>query len=259
MKVFLFTFAFILTVAISLSGQNISHSEIKHYFGYSLSFSQIKEENLIPKVNSGISHFLSYGFEKVNKVYHRFDFNLGYGKLKTDIEEEALSFNAQLLLSYCHDFEIFKNDWMVYYLGPTSSFTSSLSEYENWDEAHAYWGNYFSFGPSNTIVFSLQEDKLLAMRLDLSIVGFYTRPDYDRLYANEYWTFSNIIKIMNSNYHFGLWNNAFQLKGSFEDRIPIFTDRNLSLSYSVYYSRIQAKDGKPLTELFHKLGVGIWL
>jgi len=49
------------------------------------------------------------------------------------------------------------------------------------------------------------------------------------------------------------------LKSSFEYRTPLFTNDNLSLSYSIYYSRIQAEDGKPLTELFHKFGVGIWL
>jgi len=258
MKVLLSAFIYLITYSDILSGQNISSSKFRHHFGYSFGISQVKEENLIPKVHKGLNHFILYEFEKRDDIFHNFHFYLGYGKMKTEIESEALSFNAQLSAGYCYNFRIFGNETFCYYLGPNLAFTSSLSEYEIWDEAHAYWGNYFSLGPGNIAFIKLKGNKIFVAHLDLAILGFYTRPDYYRLYANEYWTFSNIIKIMNSHYHFGFLNNAFQMKASIEYRTPIFNDDFFSFLFSIYYSQIKANDGKALKELFPKLGVGIW-
>ncbi len=259
MKAFLLVLMIFLSSNISLFGQIYLKSESTHYIGYSLGAGQIKEENLIPKTHKGLSHFLSYQFEFKNDVYRCFEFIIGFGRYKTKIENETLSFNVQLLLSYLYNFKIFENEYIDYYLGLKTGFASSLSEYENWDEAHAYWGNYLSLGPSNTVNISLDENNYLLMHLDLALLGIYTRPDYNRLYANEHWTFSNIINKMNSNYHFGFVNNAFQAKASVEYRTPIFNDDHLSLMFSFYYSRLQADSGKPLKEFFIKFGIGIWL
>ena len=259
MKLIFATFFTALFVLGECKSQNLNDNLLYHNISYGIGSNQIKEENLIPKVHQGLMHYISYGFEIRSNSYNHFQFNFGYGTLKTEIENEALSINARLSFGYCHNFKILESANLCYYLGPQSSFTSSLAEYENWDEAHAYWGNYFSLGPSNVAFIKLDESKLLFLRLDLALLGLYTRPDYNRLYANEYWTFSNIMKIMNSHYHFGFWNNAFQMNASTEYRTPIFKEYNLSLSILIYYSQIQAEDGKPLKELIYKLGFGIWL
>jgi hypothetical protein len=243
----------------SAMGQTPEPGKIRYSLGYGFGLIQSKEENLIPKVHRGVANFLDFRIEKKDDLYRLFQLQLGYGKLKTAIENEAVSFNAQLSLSYCHDFKIIENKRYGYYLGPRASFTSSLSEYENWDEAHAYWGNFLSLGSSNILFMTLDKNKFWITQLDISMVGCYTRPDKHRLYANEYWTFSNIIKIMNSHYQFGFWNHAFQLKVATEYRTPLFADHLLALSFSVYYSRLKADDGNPLKELIHRMSVGVWL
>lgn len=243
---------------INLYSQDSANNS-RHYFGFSIGNIQTKDENLIPKVHSGLINMISYRYERISSSYNLFDFNLGYGLLKTKIEKEAVSFNCQLALSYCYNLSLIRNDFINYYLGPKISFTSSLAEYGVFDEAHAYWGNFLSLCLSNVSFISIDPEKDLVFNLDISIIGLYTRPEYNRLYSNEYWTFSNIIDIMNSNYKFGFLNNAFQFKASAEYRTQIWNSNDLSLALSVYYSRIKDEAGKPLTELIPKISLGIWL
>lgn len=230
-----------------------------HYLGFSFSLDQIKEENLIPKVHSGLISIVSYRLETKNNYYNVFDFNFGYGIVNTEIENEAVSFNFQLSAGYCYDMLIVESSILKYYLGPKIAYTSSLAEYGNFDEAHAYWGNYLSVAASNVAFMYINPKNYFVFNLDLSVFGFYTRPEYNRLYANEYWTFSNIVNIMNSHYKLGFPNNAFQLSASAEYRTEIWDSNYLSLALSVYFSRIKAADGKPLKELIPKFSIGIWL
>jgi hypothetical protein len=243
----------------SAMAQNPEPKKIRHSFGYALGAVQIKEMNLIPKVHRGVSNGIYYSFEKMGNKYQSFSFSIGYGKLKTEIEEEAVSFNAGAAFNYSYTFQIIHTVNFKYFSGPLVSFTSSLSEYENWDEAHAYWGNSLSLGPGNHFFINLKNRNYLAAHLNITIIGFYTRPDCMRLYANEYWTFSNIIKIMNRDYRFGLWSHTFQMNFSAEYRIPLFGNTPLAISYSFYYSRIKAEDGNSLSEIIHKMGIGVVL
>ncbi len=92
-KSFRLIIALVLLVIQTLQAQNESVPRqsipgFKHYFGYSLGFDNIKEENLIPKIHSGILHEFAYGWELRRENYHRFLFRLGYGNIKTDIEQE---------------------------------------------------------------------------------------------------------------------------------------------------------------------------
>jgi hypothetical protein len=244
---------------MSCIAQDQEPAKIHHFIGYSPGLTQIKEENLIPKVHTGILHFFSYSIQKKSDSYNLFRMHAGYGKLKTKIEDEAVSLYGQLSLCYDYQFRIAGNEKFVYYLGPYISFTSSLSEYENWDEAHAYWGNFLSFGPGNSLFISLDHKRSLITHFNLPVFGFYTRPDYYRLYANEYWTFSNITKLMNSHYHFGSLNNAFQINISTEYRTPFYKSSYFVMSFSVYYSRLKTNDGNPLKVLIPELGMGILL
>ena len=258
-KIAIKSFLLLLLFHSSVMCQNSESAKIRYSFGYGVGLNQSKDENLIPKVHRGVAHFFDFRIEKKTDLFSSFQLQLGYGKLKTAIENEAVSFNAQVSLSYCHDFKMIENKRYGYYLGPGASLTSSLSEYENWDEAHAYWGNFLSLGSSQILFMTLDKNKSWITELEISLLGCYTRPDERRRYANEYWTVSNILKIMNSHYHFGLWNRAFQVKLATEYRTPLFADHLLALSFSIYYSRLKAEDGNPLKEIIHRLGVGLWL
>jgi hypothetical protein len=244
--------------AVGLYGQGLSNST-NHTLGYSLGFVQAKEENLVPKVHSGAMHSLTYSMEMMNDVYHCLEFQLGYGSLSTAIDQDAGSMNAQLMLGYSCNFKMYERNTLTYCLGPKISYTSSLSEYQTWDEAHAYWGTSLSLGASSVVFVELESNQSLVMHLDLSLLGFSARPDQHRLYSNEHWTFSNIMTIMNRDYRFGVWNNTFQLKASAEYRTPVAGSSTLVLFSSLYYSRLKADAGNPLREIISRIGIGVGL
>ncbi len=263
-KSFQLIIALVFVVIQTLQAQNESVPRqsvpgFEHYFGYSLGFDNIKEENLIPKIHTGILQIFSYGWELRRENYHRFLFRLGYGNIKTGIESEAVTWHAHTAIAYCLGFKILDRDQVQFYSGPRAAFTSSLYEYEVWDEAHAYWGNLLSLGLGNSVALQAGGRKSFLLHFDFTLLGLYTRPDLYRLYANEYWTFSHIMTLMNRHYRFGSVNHAFQLHASAEYRTPIFRSCALSLSFSLFYSRIRAEAGKPLQELTPKLSLGVWL
>jgi hypothetical protein len=230
-----------------------------HYVGYSLGLAQAKEENLLPKVHSGVIHAVSYVLESKGASYHSLEFQLGYGRLATEITNDVGSMNAQMLLGCSYGLKIQENGSSTCYLGPRVAFTSSLSEYETWDEAHAYWGNFISLGASGVLFVALQPEKSLVMRADFSLFGALTRPELHRLYANERWTFSNIMTIINRDYRLGTWDNALQVRVSTEYRTPLIGSSTLALSYSFYYSKLKADAGNPLRQMTSRIGIGVGL
>jgi hypothetical protein len=239
-------------------GQEVSRST-NHNVSYSLGMIQAKEENLLPKVHSGAIHCIAYSLEMKSDSYQCLELQLGYSTLTTEVRNDAGSPNEQLLLGYSYNFRMHEKSTLTYYLGPKLAYTSSLTEYQTWDEAHAYWGNCISLAASNVLFVNLSSDSWLVGHLDLSLLGLIARPDQHRLYSSEYWTFSNITKIMNSGYRFGTWGNLFQLRASVEYRTPMFGSSALSLSASLYYSKLRAGEGNSLREVMSKFGIGIWL
>lgn len=252
-------FVFIILFLVDNCEAQDSMSATHHYFGLSSGLTQIKEENLIPKVHSGLHLELSYDYETRDKTYQCIEFYLGYGTMKTEIENEAVSYSAGARLGYCYDMKIIEEENFQYFMGPGISYSSSLAEYENFDEAHHFWANFLSIGVSNVSLFNIDSHKYFILKLNFSVLGLYTRPDYNRLYANEYWTVSNVIEILNSHYKFGLFTNAFQFRIAAEYRTKLWGDNYLSLGLSVFYSRIKAEDGKPLKELIPGLTLGVLL
>lgn len=247
----------ILSVAV-MRGQGVSGS-IDHHLGYSLGFVQEKEENLLLKVHSGVTHWLVYSLEMRGDAYHRVDLQVGYGSLATSIQNDVGSTNGHLAGSYSYSVALRESGPLAFYFGPRVAYSSSLTEYQTWDEAHAYWGTCLSLGLSGASFIDLQTGKLLALNVDLSLLSLVSRPGARRLYANERWTFSNITTIMNSGFHVEDWTNALQVGASAEYRGPVAGIGVLSFSPSFFYSRLKVNDGNPLKEIIIRMSVGIWL
>jgi len=245
-------------IRVPLHGQvetNLTH----HTLAYSLGVAQVKEENLLPKVHSGLIHALTYEFHREGDPRQSVTIQAGYGILSTRINHDEGSFNARLLLSYSPVFSVWRVGGFAYCVGPRLAYSSSLSEYQTWDEAHAYWGTSLSLGASNVVSLDLGTARDLTFCLDWLLLGITSRPERFRLYANERWTFSNIVKIMNSGYQFGFANDVFQLNVIARYRTPVFSSQFLALTCSLYYSRLNIEGGKPLREIITSIGIGVWL
>jgi hypothetical protein len=230
----------------------------KHSLGYSLGFQQSREELLMPKVHRGALHIFSYQYEDISDRYRMFRFNLGFGKLKTVIEDDPATIHGGVWLRYRHAFNLLRRGDVLLYVGPTASVTSSISYYDSWDESHVYWADCLSLGPSGVLCVP-DRDNLWLTSLDLSLFGLFTRPDPVRLNAEEDWSLADVLRLINRHYRLGSFSDAGQLDVNTEYRSTLTRGGYLAFSYAFQWSRIRAPDGRPLTEMLHRVGIRVSL
>lgn len=241
----------------SVDAQDRPASRTYHYFGYEPGYIQLKESNLIPKPFGGMAHSLIYGFERAGDTYRSFQFLFAFSSPETRIErdyegeEDYTKINGQFHFQYSYDPLHLARNGVHLYLGPRLSYTHSLSYLHGWD-SHAYWGNFLSLGSSGVARIDMGEDQTWQTVLNLSLAGFYSRPDLHREYKVEDWSLFHILKITNERYAAGFWDDAFQMGLSTEYRFALRGAR-VALGYSSYYSRIARDGGRPLQESIHRI------
>ena len=88
-------------------------------------------------------------------------------------------------------------------------------------------------------------------------MGFYSRPDEVRLYAQENWSFSSIVKTTNSNIKPGFINNVFLSKFRTEYRFLTKKDHYFALLYTLSYSRIKRTNEHPQLSSINNFGISL--
>jgi len=146
-----FLFFLLLLPGTAAEGQTSPLPGSKHTLGYSLGFQQSREELLMPKVHRGALHIFSYQYDDISDRYRSFTVTIGYGRLKTVIEDEYATIHGGVWLRYRHAFNLLRSGGVRLYIGPAASATASISYHDSWDESHAYWANDLSLGPSGVL------------------------------------------------------------------------------------------------------------
>jgi hypothetical protein len=77
--------------AVGLNAQTPNSLRMNHSVGFRFGINQVKDENLHPKVSTGTITEFSYGFEKKRENLQRFQFMLGYSRLRTELEDMSKS------------------------------------------------------------------------------------------------------------------------------------------------------------------------
>jgi hypothetical protein len=230
-----------------------------HALGLESGLNQVKDKNLIPLVHSGLSIDILYEYHHFHRNYQEINFKIGFSRLKTGQEDLAATADARLYVSYRYDFRINKLTRLRYLVGPQASLTYNVTVYPNWDESHGYWANYLSIGANNLLFFPLKNRKSLWFSLSLPVFSLYNRPDENRLYKIDDFTFGGIFKSLHNHLKPGFWNNAFFISLQTEYRFPVFSSKYEAISYTIAYTRIKGKDGLPFSRLMHTLGIRILL
>jgi hypothetical protein len=236
-----------------------------HFYtiGYGMGILQIKELNLMPKVNKGFQNSFIIKHEIRNEKYKALSLFGSYGSPETDIEKEnddtEENVNVQLEIKYLYEWRILEKSSYSYYLGPYIAYSYSISSYPIWDESHAYWGTSILLGVSNNQFVELKKNKIWNTSFDFSLLGFVSRPDTYRFYKIEDWSFMNILNKTNSNYNFSTWNNSYRIYFSSGIILPLTSKTSFGISYSLFYSRIDSNNSNPLQELLHLINLKIIL
>ena len=217
----------------------------------------IKENILIPKVHSGSIISISYRFENEARNYNEFSFSIGYSKLRTKLETKKVTQNEQLNFSYSWGKGLLIQEKVKYYLGFNVGYDWTLMEYVVWDESRGYWGTSLTAGPYNRIAVRLNNKCSWISTIHFNLLGILSRPEDVRIYAQEEWTLSNIMKITNSDFSLGIINNILISDFRSEYRIPFKGDNFLSVYGSMFYETISKDEGQPLQILQITAGIGL--
>jgi hypothetical protein len=253
---------FILALAPVFSSPNLFCQEIappvnSNIIELNFGSNQIKENLLIPKAHKGSAISVSYIFENESRNYHEFTFNLGYGRLKTRLETEKVTWNAQLSAGYSWGKNLVDREKIKYCLGLKTGYYWSLIEYPVWDESRAYWGTALYAGPFTRVKMIFKNSSSWIGSFSVDLIGLSSRPDEVRIYAQEEWTLSNILRITNSGYSFSAADRTFLCVLKNEYRIPFKDDNFLSVHNLITYATISEYRSPSLQMIRIYFGVGL--
>jgi hypothetical protein len=240
-----------------VASQETKSPNMYHSITYEIGANWLKDENLFPLVHRGSINGLTYRFEKTGLNYNEVTATLRYGKLKAKPETEKESQNAQFCLSHCMGFHLSQREQVKLSIGYNLKYSYSFLDFPVWDESRAYWGTGLTIGLSGRLLMDIKGNQRWICSLDINPVGMYSRPDEVRLYAQEIYTFSNIIKTTNSNFKPGGINNILLNHFRTEYRFLTKNDHYFSVQYSLSYSRIMKTNEHPLLNSMNNFGISL--
>ncbi|WP_375562430.1 hypothetical protein ACE193_07750 [Bernardetia sp. OM2101] len=259
MKKLFFVLLLICKLSISF-GQSKAGSICKEkHFQVSIGINQIKENNLHPKVHTGIGYELNYGFTRINKNLSSFQTNFLYSKVKTVFENHPSSINLHFKLNYEYSFLIQKTNNYTFYSGIATGLNYAISHYPNWDDSHLYWANFIDLKFSNRLYYQLSNDDSFIVCLQLPILFLVIRPEVDRQYKIDDLSFEGLITNFHANPQLGTWNKNRAIQSSLEYKPKSKAKFKTGFLYQFSYTKLDTSKSNSFSTIQHLLGLKLYL
>jgi hypothetical protein len=242
-------------VFAQVSIDSLKRNSLQLFFG----INQLKEENLHVKVHSGLITGISYQHYLKSKNISDFNISIKWSRAKTAYEDLSATANAHLSVSYRYLFKIYNLTKISYALGPEINIQYNVSVYPNWDESHLYWANHVDLGADNILLYRLSESRTLLIDLRFSVFSAFNRPEYDRMYKYDDFSFGGIMKNFHSDYEFGSVDKTFRIAIHMEYQFHLNPKFTQALCYSYDYLRINGNENLPFQNNLHQVGLKIYL
>lgn len=239
-------------------GQDSSHVSKHNSFQLHVGLNQLKEENLHPKVHSGVIYGLYYSNTRTNIHQSIFQLGVQFSRTKTKHESLAASMNLQIDASYSYLFKMINRNKFIFRFGPLIELHYSLSHYPNWDESHLYWSDYLGFGIHTQSKYQLTKKQVLSLDISSPVVSVISRPQLNRMHKIDDISFGGIISSMHSNLEGAFWNHSLVIKSRVEYRFTISKRVSQAICYSFNYSRMKANKGLPFQDIQHLIGLKLY-
>jgi hypothetical protein len=262
MKTYILLIFIILLINNLLKGQETTLASNNHkiYSGsLQIGLNQIKEMNLLPLVHKGILTELSFETEKINNTLRQFQCSFIYSRVKTNLEEMSKSGNIKIGFNYSYNFPIIQNSNLRYYLGPQTSLSYSFMLFPNWDDSHAYWADYFSFGPNNVLSVTLRNKTEWFTSFNFALFSLFSRPEEIRPFKMDDSSAGGILQALNSNIEPGFVNKALQINLKTEYRFPVFVTKQEAITYNMDIIRLSREGEHPVLQIIYRIGIKIML
>lgn len=237
-----------------VSVDSFKRNSVQFIFG----INQLKEENLHPKVHSGLVTGISYQHFLKCRNISDFDVTLKWSRAKTVFEDLSATANAQITGSYRYLFKIKNNPRILYALGPEISLQYNLCLYPNWDESHLYWANHIDLGADNLLLYRVSKTGILFFDLRLAVFSVFNRPEYDRMYKITDHSFKTVIHDLHSDYESGSINKAIRMAFHIEYQFQLHPKLTQALCYTYDYLSLNGNESLPFQNNLHQVGFKIY-
>ena len=231
--------SFLITIAFFFTGEICSQTFLRNNIDLGIGFNQVKEENLHPKVHSGV--ILQPSFHHRFKSHHisELAWAMGYSKVKTRFEDLKASVNLQLNSSYRYLIKHTERENFSLATGPGLNMRYHVSYYPRWDDSHLYWANQVNLSLENQLVYRINKARLVKGHLGLSLLSLISRPMADRQYKIDDLSFRGIVENFHSFSEFGSVDKAMELSYGIEFYNQPFPTRAYGIFYAFEHRRIQ--------------------
>jgi len=239
--------------------QQVDSLKAQHFLALQMGINQVKDENLHPKVSSGIGMQVSYGFEKQKRNLQQFEFVLGYSRLKTGLEELSKTVNVRIKADYSLNFGLIEHETYSLLLGPEMVLDYNVSYFPNWDDSHLYWADYLSIGVNTILPVKLRKEKEWITYLSFPLFSVFSRPEQYKLYKIDKTDVGGIISNLNSHITAAHLTNVFHVRLKTEYRFPAFAHGREAFYYAFEWVRVRDDDGLPFQKIIHQVGIKFFL
>jgi hypothetical protein len=249
MKAFILLFL-ILWVIPELHSQGSDGTSQKNRISIILGHTQIKEENLHPKVFRGAALGIYYAHETYRHNISAYETGVKASLLNTTYEKFPSAINASFRGSYRYLFHMSDNGKLHYFMGPVFDLQYGAGFYFNWDESHLYYANYLSAGLGNRIQYGLGKNAL-EFSLDIPVLSVISRPEPNRQYKIDDMTFTGVVKNLASNPGLAFMNRNFNVKTSVKWKFK--AKGRTQVGYHFLYHFMQAREGELFQHADHSV------
>jgi hypothetical protein len=241
-----FILIFILfLIALNSSAQQNEEILVKENgVSITIGHNQLKEENLHPKVFSGLTIGTSYFHSVISRNISEFSAGVKISAVNTAHEDFPSALSIQILASYKYLLSIARSQNFNFRLGPVAGLQYGTSAYFNWDESHFYFANYVSGGLANRISYYAR-NKTFDFHLDIPLISCIFRPEFNRQYKIDDMTARGIFTNLASNPKAALPGKNFYLKTGIEMKYPSRRKKTRAVGYNFKYHYMQAASGNP--------------
>lgn len=237
------TFVFVLVFCASYVAAQENTGQVKND-GISLSMghTQLKDENVHPKVFGGLTFGVSYLHYATGRNISEYTAGIKLSAMNTSYEDFPSAAGIKIMAGYKHLYNIVRRSGFSYHLGPLVDVQYGTYALFNWDESHLHFANYISTGAGSRINYSM-DNISLCLHLDFPLVSCIFRPRYNPQYKIDDMTAGGIISKLVSNPEAALPGKNFWLNSGVEMKYNSHRGKSRSLGYNFFYHHMQAKAG----------------
>lgn len=255
MKFIFCVWAALMSTTLYAQPSGLGHAPIpSKSIEFRAGYIQLKEQN----IHSRVFHGLEYGFA-FKSFWQKngisvLNLELHNALHKTTNEDEISSATAGLILDLNHLFDVYRSENWQFHSGTGAILHYHLGYYWMWDESRMYWANFLGLNFTQMVTYESSNNKRFVGALTIPVVMLLSRPNRERDYKIDDFSFQGIIKNMHSSPELLVLQNALSVNASLTYVHNRTNKMHPHLIYSVRYRNLSTQHSDSFKSIHHTIG-----